>query len=723
MLETDIAPTRPRRFRRTGLFAALLTAGVLVLAGGAQSRAEAQVTGIDVSNWQRQIDWLAVAGTGHAFVFAKATEGTTFTDLTFPLNRSGARVAGMRFGAYHFARPSGSSDAAIVASAIAQADYFLSVAEPARTELLPVLDLENTGGLSIARLTLWTQTWLTHVVARTGLKPIVYVSPSFWKERLGDSPVAAVAGHRLWIAHWTKAALPILPGASWGGLGWSFWQWSNCQKVAGIAGCVDGNRFNGTNLASVTVPAYPSGLPTRLGAPTIVGGPQAGKLLVASAGAWGGGKPVSFAFQWQRCDAAGRACASITGATAKTYTPNAADVGRTLVVRVGAVGRSGTVSAVSPPTLAVSGSATGGGGTAPKPRVLPTIQGTAQVGGTLTLIGGTWSGSPTSFSYQWRRCPVDGSTCVAIDGAGGATYILTPGDIGAGITVTVTALGKGGAGSATSAPTAPVAPAPLPEPAVRTTVAQRAQAGAVTTVAAVAVASWQPGALPDQAAVGLADATSKLSLPGTTVRLSFGAPAPLPWPIDIRYAVAPEDAVPGILPLKGVWQPLAALATPVLPEDQQAGAYRDETGALHVLTRTAGRIALFAAGKWGDPRYATALKPRVTLITSVTARTRADRSATVLTRITLDTQAHLYVSLVAANGNKLTLPQRTARIGWWLQGTKPAKTLQALQLAPGSLPIRLRVPAAQLRAKGPYTLRITAVDPYGRRSTVTEKVG
>ena len=346
-----------------------------------------------------------------------------------------------------------------------------------------------------------------------------------------------------------------------------------------------------------------------------------------------------------------------------------------------------------------------------------------EVGQTLSLIGGTWSGAPTSFSYQWRRCPTDGTSCVAIDGAGGPAYTLTPGEIGAGITVTVTALGKGGSGSATSAATSPVAAAPLPEPAVRTTVVQRGRAGAVTTAAGVAVASWQPGALPDQAAVGLVDATSKLSLPGTTVRLSFGAPAPLPWPIDVRYAGATEDAVPGILPLKGVWQPLATLPSPALPDDQQAGAYRDGTGALHVLTRTAGRIALFAPGKWGDPRYSTALRPRVTLITSATASTGADGSATVLTRITLDTQAHLYVSLVAANGTKLTLPQKTARIGWWLQGTKPVKTLQALQLVPGSLPIRLRVPARQLRAKGPYTLRITAVDPYGRRATVAEKIG
>ena len=699
----------------------MLVLSLAVLAVADRAQAQTELSGIDVSNWQHQIDWLAVAGAGTTFVFAKATEGTTYTDLTFPVNRSGSTVLGMRFGAYHFARPSGSSDSAVVASAIAQADYFLSVASPLPSELLPVLDVENAGGLSVTRLSLWVQTWLGQVVARTGVKPIVYVSPNFWKTKLGDSPVVAAAGHRLWIAHWTQAALPILPGASWGGLGWSFWQWSNCRHIAGIAGCVDGDRFNGSSFSSVTVPTYPAGVPTRVGTPTIVGSPQAGKLLAAVPGTWGGGKPSAFSYQWQRCDAAGAACAAITAATGETYTPVVADVGHALLVRVRAASTAGSATAGSLPTLAVASSGAPVG-TAPKPRTPPAISGSTQVGQTLTAQTGTWTGSPTSFSYQWGRCAADGTACTAIAGAGGTTYTLTQDDLGATLSLTVTAVGKGGAGSATSALTAIVTAAPVPAPAVGTTIAQAGQAGAVTTATSVAVATWQPGALPDQAAVGLVDTTSHLSLPGTAIRLSFGAAAPLPWPIDVQYAAAPADAVPGILPLKGVWQPLGELPSPTLPAEQQAGAYRDAAGALHVLTRTAGRIALFAPGKWGDPRYATALKPRIALVTSPTVKTAADRGAIVFGRITLDTQAHLYVSLIAASGTKLVLPQKGARIGWWLQG-KPAKTLQALQLRPGALPIRLRVPAAQLRAKGPYTLRIVAVDPYGRKSTLTVKVG
>ena len=262
----------------------------------------------------------------------------------------------------------------------------------------------------------------------------------------------------------------------------------------------------------------------------------------------------------------------------------------------------------------------------------------------------------------------------------------------------------------------------MPAPAIENTIAQAGQAGAVTTVTGVATATWQPGTLPNQAAVGLVDATSHLSLKGTSVRLSFGAVAPLPWPIDVQYPAAPADAVPGILPLQGVWQPLAELPTPILPPAQQAGTYRDAAGTLHLLTRTAGRIALFAAGKWGDPRYATALKPRVALVNHVIVEKGADGSSVVYGRITLDTQAHLYVTVAAANGTKLLLPQKGSRVGRWLEG-KPAKTLQALQLQPGALPFRLRLPAAQLRAKGPHTLRIAALDPYGRKSTLVVKIG
>ena len=54
-------------------------------------------------------------------------------------------------------------------------------------------------------------------------------------------------------------------------------------------------------------------------------------MLTASEGTWS--VPLTkTAYQWQRCAADGSACVNIAGATAKTYTPVVADIGKTLVV-------------------------------------------------------------------------------------------------------------------------------------------------------------------------------------------------------------------------------------------------------------------------------------------------------------------------------------------------------------------------------------------------------
>ena len=79
----------------------------------------------------------------------------------------------------------------------------------------------------------------------------------------------------------------------------------------------------------------------------------------------------------------------------------------------------------------------------------PTITGQAKVGATLTATDGTWSVLGATSAYQWNR---DG---VAIEGATGATYVVTGADAGADLTVTVTASKAGyGDGTATSAATA-----------------------------------------------------------------------------------------------------------------------------------------------------------------------------------------------------------------------------------------------------------------------------
>src|SRR5581483_6734141 len=163
----------------------------------------ARAKGVDVSHWNGEIDWIRVAGDGYRFVFGKATEGVTLVDPTYSINRAGTEGLGMRFGAYHFARPSGTTDAEATASAIQQADHFVDVAEPHPGELPPVLDLEVKGGLGPARLELWARAWLDEVYARTGVRGVISPSRTFGRPPLAAPPAFAAGGPRLWAAHGT----------------------------------------------------------------------------------------------------------------------------------------------------------------------------------------------------------------------------------------------------------------------------------------------------------------------------------------------------------------------------------------------------------------------------------------------------------------------------------------------------------------------------------------
>ena len=184
--------------------------------------------------------------------------------------------------------------------------------------------------------------------------------------------------------------------------------------------------------------------PTNTSYPTITltsgdSTPVVGHTIFGSTGTWTGTFPISYSYQWKRCDPADPVngqCVAIAGATSSSYTPTPADFGMRLRIAVSATntdGRHTQNSEVTAPAIAL----------APKNTTTPPITpgGTNRVDQTLTVATGTWTGSsPIAFTYSWRRCnPVgDPASCVAITGATASTYVPTAADIGSSLRVWIT---------------------------------------------------------------------------------------------------------------------------------------------------------------------------------------------------------------------------------------------------------------------------------------------
>ncbi len=191
--------------------------------------------------------------------------------------------------------------------------------------------------------------------------------------------------------------------------------------------------------------------PANTAPPTITGTARVGETLTAQNGTWSN-SPTAFQYQWQRCNPAGASCVNVSGAVQKTYLLTTAESGRTMRVRVTGINAEGATNARSVQTGVVAASA------APRNTARPTITGEPEAGQELTAEEGTWTNTPTSYTYQWQRCDVDAISCVVVTGATGKTYGVRNADVGFRVRVEVTGRNANGAGSALSNPTGIIVP-------------------------------------------------------------------------------------------------------------------------------------------------------------------------------------------------------------------------------------------------------------------------
>jgi len=97
--------------------------------------------GIDVSSFQKDIDWEKVKNSGIDFVFIRAgyrgtTEGGLFIDPNFNVNYEGAKKAGLKIGIYFFSQSINEAEAA------EEADYVVSLIDGKEIDLPIVFDWE-----------------------------------------------------------------------------------------------------------------------------------------------------------------------------------------------------------------------------------------------------------------------------------------------------------------------------------------------------------------------------------------------------------------------------------------------------------------------------------------------------------------------------------------------------------------------------------------------------
>ena len=189
------------------------------------------VRGVDVSEYQGNIDWSVLVTRDIDFAFIKATEGSSYTDEHFSENWEKASKTDLRIGAYHFF--------SLESSGKLQADHFCDSVQSVPNMLPPVVDVEPYGTYKeitekdVSELT----DWLTVTEEYYGIKPIIYTTSKWYNKLIKDS----FPDYDIWIRSvYSKPNKDIE---------WTFWQYSNRMNLDGYDGeekYIDMNVFCGS---------------------------------------------------------------------------------------------------------------------------------------------------------------------------------------------------------------------------------------------------------------------------------------------------------------------------------------------------------------------------------------------------------------------------------------------------------------------------------------------
>ncbi|MCR5802367.1 MAG: hypothetical protein K6G57_08565 [Lachnospiraceae bacterium] len=185
----------------------------------AKDRSSAIAVGIDVSRYQGNIDWNAVAASGVTFAFIRVGTLNTGIDPYFAQNMVGAAAAGIKTGVYIY---SGATD---FVRAQQEAAFVLSAIEPYIVSMPVVIDMETSYQRNVPAAQLSAvANYFCMLIEASGYYPMVYSNKWFFSNRLNG------VVYDKWVAQYYSSCL--IEDAA-------VWQCMDTWRVPGIAGNVD----------------------------------------------------------------------------------------------------------------------------------------------------------------------------------------------------------------------------------------------------------------------------------------------------------------------------------------------------------------------------------------------------------------------------------------------------------------------------------------------------
>lgn len=211
--------------------------GSAVLAFGPSS--DKIYKGIDVSEWQGNINFKKVKEDGIEIVYIRAGQGFSYEDEKFERNYKEAKKYGLKVGAYHYVTARTEDEAR------RQAKFFVSLVSGKQIDAKLAMDFEYFPNLSKSEINKVSIAFLKEVEQLSGKEAIVY-SDAYNADNTFEGEVTK---YPLWIAQY-EVEKPQNNG------NWKYWegfQYTDRGKVSGIEGDVDRDEFTENILLNDTV--------------------------------------------------------------------------------------------------------------------------------------------------------------------------------------------------------------------------------------------------------------------------------------------------------------------------------------------------------------------------------------------------------------------------------------------------------------------------------------